>query len=581
MKRVIGFWCVLLLAMVPGFAQDVSDAASDAAPAETSDAQAETPAETAPEEVATDGEAPASPEKDGRFVVICPINEEIDEGIAVVVKRAAESAKDAEALLFVVNTPGGRVDSAIEITTAIMSVECPTIAYVEGMGAISAGALISYSCDAIYMAKGSNIGASTPIMPGAETTPDMDEKSNSFVRGKYRALGEANGHDPLLGEAMVDREMELRAFQNEDGTYTIFEVDPEKRERSSGGREGDFLDRILDEVSNGEEPEDIGDLLRKVVGAGSDSPRSLPAASRDQEDEYRDFLNENTELVSARGELLTLTSEEAVHFGLAKGITTDVDDTLREYLLGSVDRLTITPTWEEALFAFLTSPTIAGLLLMAGLGGIYVEVRTPGFGAPGIIGATCLALFFGSHMVLGMAEWIDIVLIMCGFALIVAEVFLLPGFGIAGILGFTCLIAGAYMAMVKAPIPDPSFYWEMIDMHEALYSLTVTFISFLIFVFASGFILPYTPMGKALILNDSQATDAGFIAQTAEEVQEALGQVGTAATALRPSGRGRFGTKKFDVVTRGEFIDAGTPIRIIESSGNRHVVTAVKPEENA
>ncbi len=196
-----------------------------------------------------------------------------------------------------------------------------------------------------------------------------------------------------------------------------------------------------------------------------------------------------------------------------------------------------------------------------------------------IIGATCLALFFGSHMVLGMAEWVDVVLIMCGFLLIIAEVFLLPGFGVAGVLGFTCLIAGAYLAMVKAPMPE--FSWDFINMNEALYSLTVTVVSFLIFVFASGFILPYTPMGRALILTEAQAVDAGYTSQSAEDVSAALGREGTALTPLRPGGRGRFGDKKFDVVTRGEFLDAGVAIRIIESSGNRHVVTEVKTEENA
>src|SRR5690606_5187678 len=137
-----------------------------------------------------------------------------------------------------------------------------------------------------------------------------------------------------------------------------------------------------------------------------------------------------------------------------------------------------TPTWEEALFAFLTSPTIAGLLLMAGLGGIYVEVRTPGFGAPGIIGATCLALFFGAHMVLGMADWVDVSLSICGFLLMLAEVFLLPGFGIAGILGIAFLIGCSYLALVKAPIPE--FAWDIQHSQEALYTLTVTLVSLLV-----------------------------------------------------------------------------------------------------
>jgi membrane-bound serine protease (ClpP class) len=506
------------------------------------------------------------------FVVICRIDGEIDEGIAVMVERAAQSAKGAAALLFVIDTPGGRVDSAIKITSSILAVECPTIAFVEGMGAISAGALISYSCDYIYMAEGSNIGASTPIMPGTETTPEMDEKSNSFVRAKYRALGEANGHDPILGEAMVDREMEVRAYRNPDGTLHIFEVDAGKTEVAREQHK-DALDVILDSVTEGGEDggEDVKKLLREVLGAPrASAPAESPSAG-DEIGEYRRLLDANTELVSARGELLTMTSNEAVHFGLAKSITTDVDDTLREHFLGSVKRLEITPTWEEALFAFLTSPTIAGLLLMAGLGSIYVEVRTPGFGGAGALGAACLALFFGSHMVIGMADWIDLALIIAGFLLILAEIFLLPGFGIAGVAGFACLLGGCYLALVKAPMPE--FAWEYAAMQQALYTLCVGMFSFIGFVIVSGFVIPYTPLGNAMILSASLNTEAGYTAQTAEVSDAAVGLRGVAATKLRPAGKGRFGDQKLDVVTRGEFLEEGTPIAILYSDGNRHVVS--------
>ena len=51
-------------------------------------------------------------------------------------------------------------------------------------------------------------------------------------------------------------------------------------------------------------------------------------------------------------------------------------------------------------------------------------------------------------------------------------------------------------------------------------------------------------------------------------------------SALRPAGKGRFGAKKYDIVTRGEFIDSGTPVRIIESSGNRYVVTAIEAKDD-
>lgn len=568
MLRVVGTLCLMILALTSTHAQEPTGASYDvrsvqpASPPSLPEAAAPAVPEIAPIEITDD-----------TFVVICRIEEEIDEGVAVIVERAVRSAEGAAALLFVINTPGGRVDSAIEITSSILSVKCPTIAFVEGMGAISAGALISYSCDYIYLAEGSNIGASTPIMPGVETTPEMDEKSNSFVRAKYRALGEANGHDPILGEAMVDRDMEVRAYRNPDGTYRIFEVDAGKTEIAREQNK-DALDVILDSITegNGEGSEDIKKVLRDVLGAppAGSSPEA-PPADADAAGEYRELLDANTELVSARGELLTMTANEAVHFGLARSITTDVDDTLREHLLGSVKRVEIVPTWEEALFAFLTSPTIAGLLLMAGLGSIYVEVRTPGFGGAGALGAACLALFFGSHMVIGMADWIDLALIIAGFLLILAEIFLLPGFGVAGVAGFACLLGGCYLALVKAPMPE--FAWEFAAMQQALYTLSVGMFSFIGFVLVSGLVIPYTPLGNALVLGTSLDTKAGYTAQTAEASQAATGLRGVAGSKLCPAGKGRFGHQKLDVVTRGEFLDEGTPIEIIYADGNRYVVS--------
>lgn len=591
MMRLIGLVWMLLLLVAPAFAQEengesarsedpVAEAAGET-PAGDTDAPDGTPDDTpeAPvEAIATTGERPEGA-GEGPFVVVCPIDDEIDEGLAVVVKRAVESARYAEALLFVINTPGGRVDSAIEITTAIMGVECPTIAFIEGMGAISAGALISYSCDYIYMAEGTSIGASTPVMPGAQTSEAMDEKSSSFIRSKYQALGEANGHEPLLGLAMVDRNIEVRAYRGPDGTYHFQRTD--RAGGSGGDAEEELLEKIRELLSEDpDQDEGLGDVLREVLDPEGSGPAN-PGEARIQVSgaEARDLIEAHTEIVSRRGELLTLSSREAEKYGLAAAITTDVEDTLRQHELETANRVTITPTWEEALFAFLTSPTIAGLLLMGGLGGLYVEARTPGFGAPGIIGATCLALFFGAHMVLGMASWIDLALILAGFLLIMAEVFLLPGFGVAGVVGIGCLIAGSYMALLNAPIPE--FTWEFQRMNDALYTLTIAMVSLIVFIATSGLIIPYSPLANVLVLHETQDTAAGYTVQRADEAESSIGLTGVATSPLRPAGRGRFGSKTYDVVTRGEFIDRDSPIRIIESSGNRYVVTEAKPEESA
>ena len=90
--------------------------------------------------------APAQDAGDAEpFVVICPLEEMVDDGMAVVAERAAETAAGAEAIIFVVDTPGGRVDSCLDIVESILALPCHTISYIKGMGAISAGAIISYA----------------------------------------------------------------------------------------------------------------------------------------------------------------------------------------------------------------------------------------------------------------------------------------------------------------------------------------------------------------------------------------------------------------------------------------------------
>jgi membrane-bound serine protease (ClpP class) len=137
------------------------------------------------------------------------------------------------------------------------------------------------------------------------------------------------------------------------------------------------------------------------------------------------------------------------------------------------------------------------------------------------------------------------------------------------------------LALVKAPIPE--FTWEIQDFNNAIYSLTVMLVSFMGFVFISGLILPYSPLGRALVLEESQEVADGYTIQTADAASASIGLEGVALSSLRPAGKGRFGPKKYDIVTRGEFIERDTPIRIIESSGNRYVVAAIEApaDENA
>ncbi len=565
MLRVSLFAMSVLLAATSAWTQDT---VPDAAPEPAVEPVTEPAPEPAPEPV------PAT--VPGGFVVVCPIEEMVDDGMAVIVERAVREAEGAAALIFEVDTPGGRVDSAIEITKSIMSADCPTIAQVQGMGAISAGALISYACDHIVMASGTNIGASAPIiMGGAEPSEEVNEKTKSFLRGRYRALGEEKGHSPLLGEAMVDAGVELRGYMEEDGTFAIFRVD---RDSEDGARGRGFSERFdeLKRLVREESPESLEEFLadeaieivRQILKEDEVAPEDA-AAQRD-EDEQAEILSDGTELICGAGELLTLTSNEAWRYGLIPVKCNSLAETMSYHGYHGMGVKRITPTWSEALFRWLTSPMISGLLLMLGVGGLYIEIRTPGVGLPGIIGAVCLAIFFGSYLVIGLADWVDILLVVVGIALIAAEVFLIPGFGVAGVAGGVCLVAGLYLSLTRVPIPQ--YAWDFDRLEDAGQTLFTAAVTFAALTLVSWKILPKTPFARWLVLSNAQLATAGYVVQTEAQTTAAMGLRGVSASMLRPAGRGRFGLRRYNVVTRGEFIEKGRPIEIIEAEGNRYVV---------
>ena len=535
-----------------------------------------------------EAEAPADGARE-KFVVICEILGEIDPGVAVVVERAVREAEGAELLVFSVNTPGGRVDSAIEITIAILGAKCPTVAFVNGMGAISAGAIISYSCDDIVMGPATGFGASTPFVPGVELSEDVEEKSYSFVRNKFRALGEEKGHNVLLGEAMVDREIELYGRRDAEGNYVVYRVrrnrviDTSSNQSSEDAEAADDVDNIIESLREGGEIpfDEIEKTLRETIEKASEKKESNDGVlgeivAAKTEEGSSDALPEDAELICDSGELLTLSSKEALRYGLAVHEAVDLEEVLEIYGQENAVRVDIKPNWAEALYAWLTTPMISGLLLMCAMGGIYLEVRTPGFGFPGAVGITCLAVFLGTQVIVGLADWGDILLIGIGLGLIIIEVFILPGFGLVGAVGALCLLVGFYLALVRVPIPE--YAWDFKNLEDVGLTLTIAMGLFLLFTIATWKLLPQSSLFRFLKLAEAQDADAGYVVQTQADTQSAIGLCGTATSVLRPAGKGRFAGRTYDVVTRGEFIEKGAAIEIIKAEGNRYVVAAPRPK---
>jgi membrane-bound serine protease (ClpP class) len=150
------------------------------------------------------------------MVYVIPIHDEIDTALIYVIRRGLIEAEDggAEAIIFDIDTPGGRVDAAEDILNMLRGVKTPTYTLVNP-NAISAGAIIAMATDHIYMTPGSKIGDAMPIMLGltGEVQPmpeSVEEKSVSYVAAMIRAAAQHRGHDPQLAEAMVRRDAEYK-----------------------------------------------------------------------------------------------------------------------------------------------------------------------------------------------------------------------------------------------------------------------------------------------------------------------------------------------------------------------------------
>ena len=151
-------------------------------------------------------------------IYIGNIDGEIDLGIAPYIKRVVQEAEKngASAIIFKINTFGGRVDAATQIKDAILNSTVRTIAFIDKR-AISAGALIALSCEKIVMVPGASMGASTVVDQSGQK---QSEKYQSYMRSEMRATAEKNHRRTDIAQGMVDETISV-ADLKDDSTKLI------------------------------------------------------------------------------------------------------------------------------------------------------------------------------------------------------------------------------------------------------------------------------------------------------------------------------------------------------------------------
>jgi membrane-bound serine protease (ClpP class) len=313
----------------------------------------------------------------------------------------------AQLVILQIDTPGGLDTSMRQIIKAILASPVPVATFVApgGARAASAGTYILYASHVAAMAPGTNLGAATPVAIGGGGGPDFTEPRKPS------------------------------GPQNKDG-------ESEKQEGSKSG----------ESAKAPEVPKDA--MSRKAMSDAAAYIRGL-AQLRGRNAQWAE---------QAVREAVSLSAEEALKQHVIDYVAADVADLLKqldgkkltaagtEKILGTVGAVQITyePDWRAKLLAVITDPSLALILMLVGVYGLFFEFSNPGFVAPGVIGAICLLLALYGFQLLPV-NYAGLALILLGISFMVAEAFV-PSFGALGVGGIVAFVIGAVI-LIDTDLP--------------------------------------------------------------------------------------------------------------------------------
>ena len=492
---------------------------------------------------------PSLPDEITRAFVI-PIHGPIGLATYESVKRKVTRcrAQGAQLVILDMDTPGGRGDAMDGIVDLLMDdlKDVYRVAHVNPK-AYSAGAIISLACHEIVMAKRAVIGDAMPILigPGGQLIPIPEAeraKIESPTITQVRGLASRNGYNVALCEGMVTVSIEVWLI----------------RQRKTGET--------------------------RTVNADAANWRAIVInAPRRKKDDIVPPPDSPWEFIHladrASNQLVTMGTRDARRFGFVDHVFATRADLLAHYNV-TAPAVVLGDTWSETLVAWLTSTAVAGVLMSVGMICVFMEIRTPGLGLPGLIALICFSIFFGSQYLIGLAAWWEIAVFTIGVILIGLEVFVIPGFGVAGVSGIVCCLVGLLMMFVDNapgdwPIPRGDLSWEVFS--NSVFALACAFIAAFIAGALLARYLPKIPFVNRLCLA------AAIVVQPQAPVTERaavrsvrIGDRGVVESMCRPVGRVRIGDDLLDAASEGETIEPGTPVRVLGLDSNRLIVEKVK-----
>ncbi len=464
----------------------------------------------------------------------------ISQATWLYVKNALDYYKQSKPsfIILELNTPGGEVFAAQKISDALKDMDTqyniPIVAFINNW-AISAGAMLAYSSRFIAIAKDASMGAAEPITIGDGEAKTASEKVNSALRADFANRASFFGRNPNIAEAMVDKDIILVLRHGR-----IIKLDNEDQIHKSGpdadiiiSQKGKLLTLNSEQLMK----DGVADILLQPQKLGSITAKEKETGKW------------------PAGKMLLFTYP---FFAQMKDFTT-----IDHYIMD----------WKTQFFVWLAHPVVSSILFLGFLIGFYVELNTPGFGLAGTVAFTCLFLIILSSFSQDIANWLEVILLLTGLSIILVELFILPTFGLLGFIGILFFFAGLFGLMLPG-ISSINFEFDTQTWNAAgeaffkrLAWLSGTMVlAFFICLLLTRYISPNLAGMRRFVLTGHEQEGYHAGANAADLPQP--GKQGEAITTLRPAGKIMIDDQIYDAMTAGGFVEKGEKIVIDHLEGN-------------